>query len=301
MRKLIVIQGPTASGKTKLAIQLAKILNTVVVSADSRQFYKEIQIGTAKPTLEEQEGVKHYFIDSHSIHSPVTSAQYEKEAIQLLNELFISTPFIVLVGGSGMFIDALCDGINEVPKNDLIKEQLNSELQTNGLPFLLSELKIKDEFYFQKVDKGNPLRVIRALEVIRATGSTYSSFLDKNSIVKRDFETVKFVIDLPRDQLYERINLRVDHMICNGLLDEVKSVLEFKSLQSLNTVGYKELFSYLNSEIDFKEAVEFIKKNTRNYAKRQLTWFRKDVRSIWLKKIATNEQINEILTFIKRE
>ena len=301
MRKLIVIQGPTASGKTKLAIQLAKILNTVVVSADSRQFYKEIQIGTAKPTLEEQEGVKHYFIDSHSIHSPVTSAQYEKEAIQLLNELFISTPFIVLVGGSGMFIDALCDGINEVPKNDLIKEQLNSELQTNGLPFLLSELKIKDEFYYQKVDKGNPLRVIRALEVIRSTGSTYSSFLDKNSIVKRDFETIKFVIDLPREQLYERINLRVDHMICNGLLDEVKSVLEFKSLQSLNTVGYKELFSYLNSEIDFKEAVELIKKNTRNYAKRQLTWFRKDVRSIWLKKIATNEQLNEVLTFIKRE
>jgi len=298
VRKLIVIQGPTASGKTKLAIQLAKILNTVVVSADSRQFYKEIQIGTAKPTLEEQEGVKHYFIDSHSIHSPVTSAQYEKEAIQLLNELFISTPFIVLVGGSGMFIDALCDGINEVPKNDLIKEQLNSELQTNGLPFLLSELKIKDEFYFQKVDKGNPLRVIRALEVIRSTGSTYSSFLDKNSIVKRDFETVKFVIDLPRDLLYERINLRVDHMICNGLLDEVKSVLEFKSLQSLNTVGYKELFSYLNSEIDFKEAVELIKKNTRNYAKRQLTWFRKDVRTIWLKKIATNEQLNEVLTYI---
>jgi len=301
VRKLIVIQGPTASGKTKLAIQLAKILNTVVVSADSRQFYKEIQIGTAKPTLEEQEGVKHYFIDSHSIHSPVTSAQYEKEAIQLLNELFISTPFIVLVGGSGMFIDALCDGINEVPKNDLIKEQLNSELLTNGLPFLLSELKIKDEFYFQKVDKGNPLRVIRALEVIRSTGSTYSSFLDKNSIVKRDFETVKFVIDLPRDQLYERINLRVDHMICNGLLDEVKSVLEFKSLQSLNTVGYKELFSYLNSEIDFKEAVELIKKNTRNYAKRQLTWFRKDTSAIWLKKIATNEQLNEVLTFIKRE
>lgn len=298
MRKLIVIQGPTASGKTKLAIQLAKILNTVVVSADSRQFYKEIQIGTAKPTLEEQEGVKHYFIDSHSIHSPVTSAQYEKEAIQLLNELFISTPFIVLVGGSGMFIDALCNGINEVPKNDLIKEQLNSELQTNGLPFLLSELKIKDEFYYQKVDKGNPLRVIRALEVIRSTGSTYSSFLDKNSIVKRDFETVKFVIDLPRDQLYERINLRVDHMICNGLLDEVKSVLEFKSLQSLNTVGYKELFSYLNSEIDFKEAVELIKKNTRNYAKRQLTWFRKDTSAIWLKSIATNEQINEILTLI---
>ncbi len=298
MRKLIVIQGPTASGKTKLAIQLAKILNTVVISADSRQFYKEIQIGTAKPTLEEQEGVKHYFIDSHSIHSPVTSAQYEKEAMQLLNELFISTPVIVLVGGSGMFIDALCDGINEVPKNDLIKEQLNLELQTKGLPFLLSELKNKDEFYFRKVDKGNPLRVIRALEVIRSTGSTYSSFLDKNSIVKRDFETIKFVIDLPRQQLYERINLRVDHMICNGLLDEVKSVFEYKTLQSLNTVGYKELFSYLNSEIDFKEAVELIKKNTRNYAKRQLTWFRKDTSAIWLKSKATNEQINEILTLI---
>jgi len=301
VRKLIVIQGPTASGKTKLAIQLAKILNTVVISADSRQFYKEIQIGTAKPTLEEQEGVKHYFIDSHSIHSPVTSAQYEKEAMQLLNELFISTPVIVLVGGSGMFIDALCDGINEVPKNDLIKEQLNLELQTKGLPFLLSELKNKDEFYFRKVDKGNPLRVIRALEVIRSTGSTYSSFLDKNSIVKRDFETIKFVIDLPRQQLYERINLRVDHMICNGLLDEVKSVFEYKTLQSLNTVGYKELFSYLNSEIDFNDAIELIKKNTRNYAKRQLTWFRKDVRAIWLKNIAPDEQLNEVLTFIKRD
>jgi tRNA dimethylallyltransferase len=136
------------------------------------------------------------------------------------------------------------------------------------------------------------------LEVIRSTGSTYSSFLDKNSIVKRDFETIKFVIDLPREQLYERINLRVDNMICNGLLDEVKSVLEYKYLQSLNTVGYKELFSYLNSEIDFKEAVELIKKNTRNYAKRQLTWFRKDTSAIWLKSIATNEQINEILTLI---
>jgi tRNA dimethylallyltransferase len=301
VRKLIVIQGPTASGKTKLAVQLAKALNTVVVSADSRQFYSEIQIGTAKPSAEEQEGVRHYFIDSHSIHSPVTSAQYEKEAILLLNELFNTVSYVILVGGSGMFIDALCNGINEIPKDDFIKEQLNSELQTKGLSYLLEELKIKDESYYKKVDKANPLRVLRALEVMRLAGTTFSSFLDKNLIVKRDFEILKFVIDLPREMLYERINLRVDQMIYNGLLEEVKSVFEYRSLQSLNTVGYKELFSYLNSEIEFKDAVELIKKNTRNYAKRQLTWFRKDAGAIWLKNIETDLQVDEVLTFIKRK
>ena len=299
MRKLIVIQGPTASGKTKLAVQLAKVLNTVVVSADSRQFYREIQIGTAKPTPEEQEGVQHYFIDSHSIHSPVTSAQYEKEAVLLLNQLFKTTSYVILVGGSGMFIDALCDGINEIPKDDLIKEQLNSELQTKGLSYLLEELKAKDEYYYKKVDKGNPLRVIRALEVIRSTGTTYSSFLDKNTIVKRDFENLKFVIDLPREMLYERINLRVDQMINNGLLQEVKRVFEYSSLQSLNTVGYKELFSYLNSEIAYKDAVELIKKNTRNYAKRQLTWFRKDKNAIWLSSVEIEDQMHEITSVME--
>jgi tRNA dimethylallyltransferase len=299
VRKLIVIQGPTASGKTKLAIQLAKILNTVVISADSRQFYKEIQIGTAKPTLEEQEGVKHYFIDSHSIHSPVTSAQYEKEAILLLNELFNTVSYVILVGGSGMFIDALCNGINEIPKDDFIKEQLNSELQTKGLSYLLEELKIKDESYYKKVDKANPLRVLRALEVMRLAGTTFSSFLDKNLIVKRDFEILKFVIDLPREMLYERINLRVDQMIYNGLLEEVKSVFEYRSLQSLNTVGYKELFSYLNSEIEFKDAVELIKKNTRNYAKRQLTWFRKDKKAIWISSVEIEDQMHEITSVMK--
>ena len=299
MRKLIVIQGPTASGKTKLAVQLAKALNTVVVSADSRQFYSEIQIGTAKPSAEEQEGVRHYFIDSHSIHSPVTSAQYEKEAILLLNELFNTVSYVILVGGSGMFIDALCNGINEIPKDDFIKEQLNSELQTKGLSYLLEELKIKDESYYKKVDKANPLRVLRALEVMRLAGTTFSSFLDKNLIVKRDFEILKFVIDLPREMLYERINLRVDQMIYNGLLEEVKSVFEYRSLQSLNTVGYKELFSYLNSEIEFKDAVELIKKNTRNYAKRQLTWFRKDKKAIWISSDEIEDQMHEITSGIK--
>ncbi len=299
MRKLIVIQGPTASGKTKLAVQLAKALNTVVVSADSRQFYSEIQIGTAKPSAEEQEGVRHYFIDSHSIHSPVTSAQYEKEAILLLNELFNTVSYVILVGGSGMFIDALCNGINEIPKDDFIKEQLNSELQTKGLSYLLEELKIKDESYYKKVDKANPLRVLRALEVMRLAGTTFSSFLDKNLIVKRDFEILKFVIDLPREMLYERINLRVDQMIYNGLLEEVKSVFEYRSLQSLNTVGYKELFSYLNSEIEFKDAVELIKKNTRNYAKRQLTWFRKDKKAIWISSVEIEDQMHEITSVMK--
>jgi tRNA dimethylallyltransferase len=299
VQRLIVIQGPTASGKTKLAIQLAKSLNTVVVSADSRQFYKEIQIGTAKPTIEEQEDIKHYFIDSHTIHSPVTSAQFEKEGIELLDLLFKEYPNVVLVGGSGMFVDALCNGINQVPKDDFVRNELNCEFQLNGLPILLEELKIKDALFFNKVDKGNPLRVIRALEVIRLTGATYSSFLDKSKISERNFNVLKFVIDLPRPILYERINLRVEQMISNGLLDEVKSVFEFRHLQSLNTVGYKELFRYLNSEIEFDEAVQLIKKNTRNYAKRQLTWFRKDNSSIWLKYSDTERQLNEVISSIK--
>ena len=299
MQRLIVIQGPTASGKTKLAIQLAKSLNTVVVSADSRQFYKEIQIGTAKPTIEEQEDIKHYFIDSHTIHSPVTSAQFEKEGIELLDLLFKEYPNVVLVGGSGMFVDALCNGINQVPKDDFVRNELNCEFQLNGLSILLEELKIKDALFFNKVDKGNPLRVIRALEVIRLTGATYSSFLDKSKISERNFNVLKFVIDLPRPILYERINLRVEQMISNGLLDEVKSVFEFRHLQSLNTVGYKELFRYLNSEIEFDEAVQLIKKNTRNYAKRQLTWFRKDNSSIWLKYSDTERQLNEVISSIK--
>lgn len=298
MGKLIVIQGPTASGKTQLAIQLAKSLSSVVVSADSRQFYREIQVGTAKPTFSEQEGIKHFFIDSHSIHFPVTSAQYEREALPLIESLFEAYPFIILVGGSGMFIDALCDGINEVPKNEMVKEQLNIEFQTKGLSFLLEELKTKDQLYYEKVDKGNPLRVIRALEVIRSTGLPYSSFLNKEKIQKRNFDVVKFVIDLPRKLLYDRINLRVDQMLCNGLLEEVKSVFDFRSLQSLNTVGYKELFCYMNSEISYNEAIELIKKNTRNYAKRQLTWFRKDTRAIWLKNIETDLQLNEVLSYL---
>lgn len=298
MGKLIVIQGPTASGKTQLAIQLAKSLSSVVVSADSRQFYREIQVGTAKPTFSEQEGIKHFFIDSHSIHFPVTSAQYEREALPLIESLFEAYPFIILVGGSGMFIDALCDGINEVPKNEMVKEQLNIEFQTKGLSFLLEELKTKDQLYYEKVDKGNPLRVIRALEVIRSTGLPYSSFLNKEKIQKRNFDVVKFVIDLPRKLLYDRINLRVDQMLCNGLLEEVKSVFDFRTLQSLNTVGYKELFCYMNSEISYNEAIELIKKNTRNYAKRQLTWFRKDTRAIWLKNIETDLQLNEVLSYL---
>ena len=175
---------------------------------------------------------------------------------------------------------------------------MNIEFQLNGLPYLLNELKREDLLYYNKVDKGNPLRVIRALEVIRSTGSTYSSFLDKNKISKRNFDVLKFVIDLPRTILYERINFRVEQMISIGLLDEVKSVFEFRHLQSLNTVGYKEFFSYLKSEIEFEEAIELIKKNTRNYAKRQLTWFRKDTSTVWLKSSDTESQLNEVISVL---
>lgn len=296
-KKLIVVQGPTASGKTALAITLAKVYQTVILSADSRQFYREMSIGTAKPSLEEQDGIKHYFIDSHSIEEQLSSAQYEKQALQVLDKEFQNHETIILVGGSGMFINALCDGLDDIPTDILLRNELDQQVKNSGLTNLLEELKAKDPEFYREVDQNNPVRIIRAIEAIRLTGQKFST-LRKKEAIQRPFQFEKFVINLPREVLYSRINQRVDEMMQNGLLEEVKSLVPFKPLQTLNTVGYTEIFDYLDGKFTLDQAIEFIKQHTRNYAKRQLTWFRKDEKNYWLTSHSTSGQMEEILTFI---
>ena len=297
-KTLLVIAGPTASGKTALSISLAKFFNTAVISADSRQFYKEISIGTAKPSKEEQDGIPHYYIDSHSIQDCFTVADYEREVISLLRVLFETHDYVVLVGGSGLFIDAVCYGLDDFPSDKQIKKELIEWEKREGMSGLLQELKEKDSDYYTKVDKKNPVRVIRALEIIRVSNKRLSDLILEKEDIVRDFDVTKCVIDLPREILYERINSRVESMMESGLLDEVKAVSLHKKLQTLNTVGYSELFSYLDGVIDLEEAIRLIKQNSRRYAKRQLTWFRRDTKSIWLKNQNTEDLFSEILQIL---
>ena len=294
MQQLIVIEGPTASGKTALAVSLARRLNTVVISADSRQFYKELAIGTAKPTKEEMDGIPHYFIDSHSICTPVTAAQFEMEAMELIKKKLQDFQKIIVAGGSGMFIDALCIGLDPIPKDELIQLSLRSELTNKGIDSLLIELKQSDPVFYQEVDRSNPARILRAIEVIRITGRPYSE-LRKQEPPTRPFEVIRFVIDHPREQLYDRINHRVDKMIDQGLIEEVRSVEAFKKSTTLQTVGYKEVFDYFDGIYSLDDCIEKIKQHTRNYAKRQLTWFRKHPDSIWIPFSSKEKMTQEIL------
>lgn len=281
MKELIVIGGPTASGKTALSIALAKEWDTPIISADSRQFYKEMSIGTAKPTLEEMQNIPHYFIDSHSINEELTSSLFAKEATILLEKLFKEHDKIILTGGSGMFIDALCYGLDDIPHDINIQHELNTEYTENGLENLLNELSEKDPEFYAIVDKKNPLRVIRALEAIRITCSTYSS-LRKGKKKPSNYQLHYFVLDVPREILYDRINLRVDKMIEQGLEKEAKTLYSYKNLKPLNTVGYTEWFSYFDGEIDRERCIELIKQNSRHYAKRQITWFKRNRDAIWI-------------------
>ena len=294
IKQLIIIGGPTASGKTGLSVALAKELNTVILSADSRQFYREMSIGTAKPSKEEMDDVKHYFIDSHNIQDEVTAGQFEKEATEILEKEFQDHDRIILVGGSGMFIDALCSGLDDIPASKELQDQLQHELETLGLQALQKELKIKDPSYFAQMDEQNPARVLRALEAIRITGKPYSE-LRKGAEKKRPFEVIRFVIDWPRQQLYERINLRVDLMMQEGLLEEVKALEKHQSLRSMNTVGYKELFAHLSGELSLEDAVAQIKQNSRRYAKRQLTWFKRHPETTRLKADSHERMLKAIL------
>jgi len=271
---LIVIAGPTAAGKTELAIQLAEQFNTVILSADSRQFYREMSIGTAKPNKEQLKRVKHYFIDTKHVDELYGAGHYEKDAIALLNELFKHHRLVFLVGGSGLYINAVLNGVDdfiEVP--EALRTELNHKFKEKGLQWLQQELKRKDETYYDQVDLNNPQRIIRALEVCNFTGKPYSSFLKKNQN-PRDFKTVPLLITPNRETLYKRINERVDDMMRRGLEDEVKSLREHRHQNALKTVGYKELNAYFEGEINLKNAIEKIKQHSRNYAKRQLTWFR---------------------------
>ena len=281
-KTLLVIAGPTAIGKTAFAIELAKRYDTEIVSADSRQFYREMAIGTAKPTIAEQSEAKHHFINSHSIFDTFTAGDYEKEALALLDHLFTKHNLVIMVGGSGLFIKAVCEGFDEFPEIEpAIRNKLNQDFETNGLASLQERLKEADPSYFELVDISNPQRVIRALEVIESTGIPYSSFRKANA-KERPFNIIKLGLNLPREQLYQRINQRVDNMMTDGLLEEIKQLLPYQHLNPLNTVGYTELFDFMAGKHTLEEAISLIKQNTRRFAKRQLTWFRKDAEIVWL-------------------
>jgi tRNA dimethylallyltransferase len=281
-KKLIVIAGPTAVGKTAAAIKLAQQLKTEIISADSRQFYREMTIGTAKPDNDELAQAKHHFINSHSITENFTVGDFEKEALQLLNELFRTHDRIIMVGGSGLFIQAVTQGFDDLPTADPeIRQRLNQEFTEKGILHLQARLKEVDPEYYDQVDLNNPQRLIRALEVFEATAKQFSSYR-KATVNRRPFESIKIVLNLPRDVLYDRINKRVDIMVEQGLIEEVRSLMPYRHLNALNTVGYSELFDYLDDKTDLNTAINLIKQNTRRFAKRQLTWFRKDKDIKWM-------------------
>ena len=272
-KNLIVIAGPTAVGKTALSIELAKFYNCPVISADSRQFYKEMSIGTAKPSKEEMQDVHHYFIDNISIHDTYNVGEFEREAIECIETLFKDHEQLILVGGSGLYINAILNGVDEfeeIPAH--IREQLIKDYEEKGLTYLQEELKQKDEVYYNQVDLNNPQRIMRALEVCIHTQKPYSSFRTKEK-KQRSFDAINILINTDREILYNRINKRVDIMMQNGLLEEVKALYPHKHLNALNTVGYKELFDFIDGKCTLEEAVNLIKQNSRRYAKRQLTWF----------------------------
>ncbi len=281
-KTLIVIAGPTASGKTAIGIELAKHFKTVVLSADSRQFYREMSIGTAKPNPEELKAAKHYFIDSLSVTENYTAGDYERDALLLLDQLFKIHDIVILVGGSGLFIKAVCEGFDFFPDiKPGVREKLIAEFEEKGIGYLQEKLRAADPQHFEQVDRNNPQRVIRALEVFESSGSPYSSFR-KTGARERQFQIVKFGLGMDRNVLYNRINRRVDDMIENGLVDEARSLLPYRHLNSLNTVGYTELFDHFDGKTDLETAVALIKQNTRRFAKRQMTWFRKDKEIIWV-------------------
>ncbi|WP_229366055.1 tRNA (adenosine(37)-N6)-dimethylallyltransferase MiaA [Fibrisoma montanum] len=273
-KTLLVIAGPTAVGKTSLCVQLAKALQTDVVSADSRQLYRELTIGTAKPTPAEMDGVRHHFIDSHSITELVSAGQYEREALALLDQLFQEKDVVILSGGTGLYINAVCYGLDDMPSTDLnTREQLMARLQTEGLAALQAELRRLDPVYAQTVDMQNSQRVVRALEVCLTTGRPYSSFR-RQEAAERPFRSVMVALDRPREALYERIDRRMDAMLAAGLVDEARSLLPYRAHNALQTVGYKEVFEYLDGAYEYEEMVHRLKRNSRRYAKRQVTWFR---------------------------
>ena len=278
---LITIVGPTAIGKTSLSIKLAKHFKSDIISCDSRQFYKEMAIGTAVPDLEELESATHHFIQNRSIHDDYNVGQFEKDALTKLDELFLENPIQIMVGGSGLYVDAVLKGLDYFPKVDSkIRESLNNQFEDKGLEYLKDKLKDLDLETYKIIAINNPQRVIRALEICIGSGTPYSTFKNKPK-AKRNFNVIKIGLNAEREIIYDRINLRVDLMIENGLLDEAKKLYPNKNLNALQTVGYRELFSYFDGDFTKEFAISEIKKNTRRFAKRQLTWFKRDDQINW--------------------
>ena len=296
--QLISIVGPTAVGKTAFGIDLAKEFNTEIISADSRQFYREMEIGTAKPTDLELETVKHHFINSHSVKEYYSAGAFERDVLNKLEESFKSSDTMLMVGGSGLYIKAVCEGFDEIPKvDDSIREKLNGQLKEDGLDSLLQELEAKDPLFFDQVDRQNHQRVIRALEVIRSTGKTFMEFRQKKPTVKRPFENRKIGLEMEREKLYERIDSRMDRMIEAGLFEEAENLYPHRHLNALQTVGYREIFDLMDGKYDREEAVRLLKRNSRRYAKRQMTWFKADPEIKWFD---ATDPVDDILVYLQQ-
>ena len=281
VKKLVVIVGPTAVGKTAAAILVAEKLATEIISADSRQVFKELHIGTAKPSPNELKKITHHFIGNKSIHEKYDAGQYGREALSLIHELFKSHDWLVMVGGSGLYVRAALEGFDEMPDVPHgVREKITEEYQTKGLAWLQKEVEQADPHYFSAVDQQNPQRLMRALELLRASGAPMNSLrVSKNTVLP--FEVIKIGLNIPREQLYERIDSRMDKMISSGLFDEAKLFYPHKNLNALQTVGYREIFNYFDGQYDYEEAVRLLKRNSRRYAKRQLTWFLRDQEITW--------------------
>jgi tRNA dimethylallyltransferase len=300
MNKIVIlIAGPTAVGKTAVAIQLAKHFQTQIISADSRQCFKEISIGVAKPSAEELKEVKHYFINSHSIYETVTAASYEQYALAKVNEIFQQHDIAVMVGGTGLYINAFCNGMDAIPAVDEnLRNELQQNYQQNGIEWLQQQLQQYDPLFAEKGEMQNPQRMLRALEVVRSTGESIISFR-KGEKQKRNFNIIKIGLDLPREELYNRINHRVDVMMEEGLLKEAREVYQLSKLNALQTVGYRELFDHFDGNCSLEKAVDKIKQNSRHYAKRQLTWFKRDEAIQWFHPLQLHEIIDHTSQQIK--
>lgn len=278
---LIVIAGPTGSGKSALAVKLAKHFSAPIISTDSRQMYRGMAIGTAQPTTEELETAQHYFIADREPEDDFNCGRYEVEAIELLDKLFAEHKFVVAVGGSGLYIQALCSGMDSLPEaDDTLRESLKLRLENEGIESLFNELNTLDPQYASQVDRHNPARILRALEVCIISGKPYSE-LRSGATLERPFNIIKIATDMPRDILYDRINQRVDIMVADGLIEEAQRLIPKRNLNALQTVGYRELFDYFDGKCSKEEAIEMIKRNSRRYAKRQMTWFRRDEEFAW--------------------
>lgn len=294
---LIVVVGPTGIGKTKLAIQLAQYYNTHIISADSRQIFKETKIGTAAPTVDELALAKHYLVATHSLHEYYSAWEFEQDVLKLADQLFPLYNPLIMVGGAMMYVDAVCKGIDDVPTIDAdLRQEVWAQYEQVGLEGMRAQLKQLDPVFYEQVDLKNAKRVIHAVEVCLMSGKPYSS-LRTNTAKERPFRIIKVGLDCPREELYQRINKRVENMIDAGLVDEVMGLQHLKHLNSLNTVGYKEIFAYLNGDCTLSEAIELIKRNTRHYAKRQLTWFKKDTATRWF----NANSFEEVISFLNTE